>query len=113
GRRVRRLLFLARSIPRLPRLALGLRLRFQLLMGLASLWRSSGGHVSFFLSVIQVTRVRNTRNNDLHRRSLDQPFLLQLIEYFFRNALDGFRRVAAFPELDGKECAAFENLKLF
>jgi hypothetical protein len=46
-RRVRRLLLLACHVPRLPRLALGLRLRLQLLVRLSTLWRCGGCHISF------------------------------------------------------------------
>jgi hypothetical protein len=47
-RRVRRLLLLARHVPRLPRLALGLRLRLQLLLRLTTLWCCGGCHGSSF-----------------------------------------------------------------
>ena len=51
--RVRRLLLLARRVPRLPRLALGLRLRLQLLARLTTLWRCGGCHVSSFSAICQ------------------------------------------------------------
>jgi hypothetical protein len=47
-RRVRRLFLLARSIPRLPRLLLGLRLRLQLLARLTTRDSCGGCHVSSF-----------------------------------------------------------------
>jgi len=45
-RRVRRLLLLACHVPRLPRLALGLRFRLQLLARLSTLWRRGFCHIS-------------------------------------------------------------------
>jgi hypothetical protein len=55
-RRVRHLLLLASRVPRLPRLLLGLRLRLQLLLRLASLRCGAGCHISSFQCCLSVTR---------------------------------------------------------
>jgi hypothetical protein len=50
-RRVRRLLLFPCHVPRLPRLALGLGLRLQLLLRFTTLWRCVGCHVTSFGSL--------------------------------------------------------------
>jgi hypothetical protein len=59
-RRVRRLLLLARHVPRLPRFRLGLRLRLQLLVRLTTLRRCGGCHVSLFQFYLSGAGERDT-----------------------------------------------------